>query len=155
MLNLLFKSAFYYTIIKRYGNKLLFIFLNILFIFFIQFIYIDITDYVKSVYLEEELKSYLLYALLAKMGLFLLSIGLISYTIYKIFNSKVEDKGVEGQLKKKKQLEDTLVESTLPIKETHTKDSETSNSSKSIEQQIREKQTLKSKADSIIEDLKS
>ena len=89
------------------------------------------------------------------MGLFLLSIGLISYTIYKIFNSKVEDKGVEGQLKKKKQLEDTLVESTLPIKETHTKDSETSNSSKSIEQQIREKQTLKSKADSIIEDLKS
>jgi heme/copper-type cytochrome/quinol oxidase subunit 1 len=137
MIKLLFKSAFYYTLFSKYGKKLLFIALNIFFMFSIQCIYPDIVDYINSAYEHEMLKNYLLYALLIKIGLFLLNIGLILYILYKIFNaSDKDDNSIESQLKKKKASKEDPVENIDIEKKSYKV------SGKSIEDQIREKEKV-------------
>jgi hypothetical protein len=151
MLNFLFKSAFYYTVFSKYKRQLSFILINILSIFFIQYIYPDVTTYLNSVYIENDLNKYLLYALLLKVGILLFNVGAIAYILYKIFS--VDDKrltGIEGQLQKKKNLVDKPIENIAMNYPDSIEQSELS-----IEEQIRQKKTLQSRAEKVINEIKS
>lgn len=153
MLNFLFKSAFYYTIINKYGRKIFFIIANILFIFLVQFVYDDVVKYINSVYDKEQLSTYLLYALLLKIFLLLLNIALIIYTIYRIFNAKqIKDESIEKQLKDKKHLKQENIIAKANNEKPQMADSKIS--TLSIEEQLRQKKELDSKADKVIQKLK-
>lgn len=126
MFNFFLKSAFYYTVVNKYGKKLLFIFANIVFIIFIQFIYSDIIEILTI----NNLKDFTVYALLGKWVLILLNILFIAITLKTIVKSK---KPAPVENDKRPQTE----------------------ARSSFEDEILKKDTLKSKSDLMMEELLS
>lgn len=93
MLKLFLKSAFYYTLINKYGKKIGIILLNVFFIIFIQFVYSDIIEILTL----NELQDYSLYALLGKWILILLSFTFIAITIKNIISKSTNKDDKEFQ----------------------------------------------------------
>lgn len=123
MLNIFFKSAIYYTVFKKYGKKIALVSLILFFTILINFIYSDIVEYLTL----NEMKDKLLYALIGKWLLILLSVLSIVYVI----RSSVTLKEVGTEVKPEKKSSQSLTE-----------------------QSIINKQKLKSHGDLIIEELK-
>jgi len=126
MFNFFLKSAFYYTVINKYGKKLLFILSNLILIVFIQFIYTDIIEILTI----NDLKDYTLYALLGKWLIILFSLSLVIVTLVKIIKNKKP-----------------LAAKGHPKVEIETKTT--------FEDEILNKGTLKSKSDLMMEELLS
>jgi len=125
MFNFFLKSAFYYTIVNKYGKKILIILSNIIFIIFIQFIYSDIIE----ILMLNNLKDYTIYALLAKWLLILLNILFIVIIVKSIIQNK----------------------KVIPSKSNKT----INQSKTSFEEDILNKDTLTTKSDLLMEELLS
>jgi len=129
MIKLFFKSAMYYTFARKYGKKFIFILSIIGFIILIHFIYSDIIEYLTL----NDMKEKLIYVLLIKWLLTLISIFTIVFIIKSSLNSKEK---TDPKLKKEKEVK--IVKQPIS----------------NIEKEIIEKNELKSHGDKLIEEMK-
>ena len=129
MLNIFFKSAMYYTFFRKYGKKFALVLSIIAFIIIVNFIYSDIVEYLTL----NDMKENLIYALFIKWLLILMSLGSIIYIIRSSIISK-EKPAIKKEVKTEKE----------SIKKP----------TSSIEEEIIEKNELKSHGDKLIEEMK-
>lgn len=129
MLNIFFKSAMYYTFFRKYGKKLALVLSIIAFIILVNFIYSDIVEYLTL----NDMKENLIYVLLIKWLLVLISIGSIIYIIRSSIISKEK-----SAIKKEVKAETESIKKPIS----------------SIEEDIIVKSELKSHGDKLIEEMK-
>ncbi len=161
MLKMFLKSAMYYTFWNKYKNRVLLIVSILIFMVFVLFIYDDINEYL----VINNLKSEIIYALVTKWTLLLLSIGGIVYITTFNFKNQYPNPTKKNKVKPEIEIEvqkkDTLKSSTEVIideiqnaKMQQPKDDFKENVNQ-VEITVKNKKKLRTQSDLIIEELKA